>query len=271
MRTHYCGQVNETLTGQEVTVAGWVHRRRDHGGVIFVDLRDREGLLQIVFDPDAPEVFAEAERLRSEFVVRVRGLVRARPAGTANANLASGQVEVLARELELLNRSEPLPFQLDETVNEEVRLKYRYLDLRRDVMTLAPAPASPGHARDARVPRRQRLHRSRNADAHQGDAGRRARLPRAEPHASGQVLRAAAVAADLQAAADDVGLRSLLPDRALLPRRGPARRPPAGIHPARHRDFLPRRSRDHGADGRADPPALQGRARRSSCPIRSRA
>jgi aspartyl-tRNA synthetase len=135
MRSHYCGQVNERLIGQEVSVAGWVHRRRDHGGVIFVDLRDREGLLQIVFDPDAKQVFAEAERLRSEFVVRVRGLVRARPAGTANANLASGQVEVIARELELLNRSEPLPFQLDEQVNEEIRLKYRYLDLRREVMT----------------------------------------------------------------------------------------------------------------------------------------
>ena len=97
MRSHYCGQVNEQLTGQEVTVAGWVHRRRDHGGVIFVDLRDREGLLQIVFDPDEPELFAEAERLRSEFVIQVRGLVRARPAGTANANLASGKVELLAR------------------------------------------------------------------------------------------------------------------------------------------------------------------------------
>ncbi len=135
MRSHYCGQVDEKLAGQEVTVAGWVHRRRDHGGVIFVDLRDREGLLQIVFDPDAAKVFAEAERLRNEFVVRVRGLVRPRPAGTANANLRSGQIEVLAREVELLNRSEPLPFQLDETVNEELRLKYRYIDLRRDVMT----------------------------------------------------------------------------------------------------------------------------------------
>src|SRR6185295_10977074 len=102
---------------------------------IFVDLRDREGLLQIVFDPDAKQVFAEAERLRSEFVVHVRGLVRARPGGTANANLASGQVEVIAHELELLNKSEPLPFQLDDTVSEDVRLKYRYLDLRREVMT----------------------------------------------------------------------------------------------------------------------------------------
>ena len=134
MRSHYCGHVDEKLTGQEVTVAGWVHRRRDHGGVIFVDVRDREGLVQVVFDPDAAEMFKEAERLRSEFVVRVRGLVRPRPEGTANANLRSGKIEVLARELELLNRSEPLPFQLDETVSEEVRLKYRYLDLRRDEM-----------------------------------------------------------------------------------------------------------------------------------------
>jgi aspartyl-tRNA synthetase len=135
MRSHYCGEVNAALIGKEVAVAGWVHRRRDHGGVIFVDLRDREGLLQVVFDPDAVSVFAAAERLRSEFVIRVKGHVRARPGATANANLASGQVELLAEEIEVLNRSEPLPFQLDETVNEELRLKYRYLDLRREVMS----------------------------------------------------------------------------------------------------------------------------------------
>jgi aspartyl-tRNA synthetase len=135
MRSHYCGQVDDKLIGQEVTVAGWVHRRRDHGGVIFVDLRDREGLLQIVFDPDAAAMFKDAERLRSEFVIKVKGRVRERPAGTVNANLASGRVELLAQELEVLNRSEPLPFQLDETVGEEVRLKYRYLDLRREVMS----------------------------------------------------------------------------------------------------------------------------------------
>src|ERR1044072_3995405 len=135
MRSHYCGQVNKSLVGQEVTVAGWVHRRRDHGGVIFVDLRDREGLLQVVFDPDNQAQFNEAEKLRNEFVVKVRGLVRERPAGTANANLASGKVELLARELVTLNRSEPLPFQLDEHVSEEVRLKYRYIDLRREDMS----------------------------------------------------------------------------------------------------------------------------------------
>jgi aspartyl-tRNA synthetase len=134
MRSHYCGQVNEKLVGQEVTVAGWVHRRRDHGGVIFVDIRDREGLLQVVFDPDDQAQFAEAEKLRNEFVIQVRGLVRERPSGTANANLASGKIELLARELTTLNRSEPLPFQLDEHVSEEVRLKYRYIDLRREEM-----------------------------------------------------------------------------------------------------------------------------------------
>ena len=156
MRSHYCGQVNEKLVGQEVTVAGWVHRRRDHGGVIFVDLRDREGLLQIVFDPDNQAQFSEAEKLRNEFVVQVRGLVRERPAGTANANLASGKVELLARELVTLNRSEPLPFQLDEHVSEEVRLKYRYIDLRREDMAQAPAPAPQDHARHAPLPRRRR-------------------------------------------------------------------------------------------------------------------
>jgi aspartyl-tRNA synthetase len=135
MRTHYCGHVDERLVDREVEVAGWVHRRRDHGGVIFVDLRDREGLLQVVFNPDAAEVFKEAERLRNEFVVRVKGVVRPRPGATANANLASGKVELVAREVELLNRSEPLPFQLDDdSVGEEIRLRYRYLDLRREVM-----------------------------------------------------------------------------------------------------------------------------------------
>ena len=117
-----------------MTVAGWVHRRRDHGGVIFIDLRDRDGLLQLVFDPDRAPVFADAERVRGEYVLSVRGTVRVRPTGTANAQLKSGQVELLADGITVLNRSEPLPFQLDEDVREEVRLKYRYLDLRRDVM-----------------------------------------------------------------------------------------------------------------------------------------
>ncbi|MDG4555473.1 MAG: aspartate--tRNA ligase [Candidatus Competibacter sp.] len=135
MRSHYCGQVTETLLDQDVTLCGWTHRRRDHGGVIFVDLRDREGLVQVVIDPDVPDAFASAERVRNEYVLRVVGRVRRRPEGTENPNLATGAVEVLARELEILNRSEPLPFQLDDDdTSEEVRLRYRYLDLRRPAM-----------------------------------------------------------------------------------------------------------------------------------------
>jgi aspartyl-tRNA synthetase len=134
MRSHYCGQVGAATIGQVITVAGWVHRRRDHGGVIFIDLRDREGLLQIVFDPDQADVFALAERVRNEFVLKVTGLVRPRPAGTVNPQLRSGAVELLAQRLDILNRSEPLPFQLDEHVGEETRLRYRYIDLRREVM-----------------------------------------------------------------------------------------------------------------------------------------
>ncbi len=135
MRTHYCGDVTAAQISRRVRVAGWVHRRRDHGGVIFIDLRDREGLLQVVFNPAAPALFAQAERLRNEYVISVEGLVRPRPAGTENPKLKTGQVEVAADTLELLNRAEPVPFQLDdETVGEETRLKFRYVDLRRPQM-----------------------------------------------------------------------------------------------------------------------------------------
>lgn len=134
MRSHYCGQVDSSLVGQDITVTGWVHRRRDHGGVIFVDLRDREGLLQVVFDPDKPEMFAEAERIRGEFVLAVKGRVRPRPEGTVNPNMATGEVELLALELTTLNDSATPPFHHDEHANEELRLKYRYLDLRRKEM-----------------------------------------------------------------------------------------------------------------------------------------
>jgi aspartyl-tRNA synthetase len=134
MRSHYCGQVDESLIGEEISVAGWVHRRRDHGGVIFVDLRDREGLLQVVFDPDTPDIFAEAERIRGEYVLAVKGKVRPRPEGTVNPNMATGKVEVPARELTTLSDSETPPFHHDEQANEELRLKYRYLDLRRESM-----------------------------------------------------------------------------------------------------------------------------------------
>jgi aspartyl-tRNA synthetase len=135
MRTNYCGQINASHDGQEVAVAGWVHRRRDHGGVIFIDLRDREGLLQVVCDPDTQELFAAAERVRSEFVLAIKGRVRPRPEGTVNANMPSGEIEVLATELTILNAAETPPFHHDENPHEDLRLQYRYLDLRREEMT----------------------------------------------------------------------------------------------------------------------------------------
>jgi len=134
-RTTYCGLVSEALMGQTVTLMGWAHRRRDHGGVIFIDLRDREGLVQIVCDPDRAETFAAAEGVRNEFCLRVTGKVRPRPAGTENAGLTSGKVEVLAHELEVLNPSVTPPFQLDdENLSETTRLTHRVLDLRRPTM-----------------------------------------------------------------------------------------------------------------------------------------
>lgn len=186
MRSHYCGQVTEALMGETVQLCGWVHRRRDHGGVIFIDLRDHEGLVQIVLHPDNQDLFKQAEMLRSEYVLRVVGQVRARPEGTVNANLATGQIEIAVQQLQVLNRSEPLPFPIDEyhAVGEETRLRYRYLDLRRpemayrlklrskatrvlrnfldargflDIETPALTRSTPEGARDYLVPSRQHL------------------------------------------------------------------------------------------------------------------
>jgi aspartyl-tRNA synthetase len=134
MRSHYCGQLSRSQIGEDITVAGWVHRRRDHGGVIFVDLRDREGLLQVVFDPDTAEIFAAAERIRGEYVLSVRGRLRERPEGTINSDLPTGEVELLATELTVLNQSKTPPFHHEENASEELRLRYRYLDLRREGM-----------------------------------------------------------------------------------------------------------------------------------------
>ena len=136
MRSHYCGGSNESHIDQEVTLCGWVHRRRDHGGVIFLDLRDRDGMSQVVVDPDTPESFALAEKVRSEFVVKVTGRVRRRPAGTENNNMPTGQVELLGKEVVILNAAATPPFPLDEHVDvgEDVRLRYRFIDLRRPEM-----------------------------------------------------------------------------------------------------------------------------------------
>lgn len=135
MRSHYCGQLNTSLLDQEITLCGWVHRRRDHGGVIFIDLRDREGIAQIVFDPDREGSFATADVVRNEYVLKITGKVRNRPKGTINHDLPTGAVELLAYEIKILNSAKTPPFPLDdENVHDDVKLKYRYVDLRRDVM-----------------------------------------------------------------------------------------------------------------------------------------
>jgi aspartyl-tRNA synthetase len=135
MRSLYCGEVNESHVGQEVTLCGWVNRRRDLGAVIFLDLRDREGIVQVVYDPDFPDVLEKANTLRNEFCVQIRGKVRARPDGQVNKDMATGAIEVLGLELTILNKSAPLPLDSNQKNSEELRLKYRYLDLRRPEMT----------------------------------------------------------------------------------------------------------------------------------------
>ncbi|MCL1095138.1 aspartate--tRNA ligase [Shewanella kaireitica] len=136
MRSHYCGDVNKSHVGQEVTLVGWVNRSRDLGGVVFLDMRDREGIVQVVYDPDLPEVFEVASSLRSEFCVQIKGLVRARPDSQVNADMRTGEIEILGLELTILNSSAPLPINMDKNQHntEEQRLKYRYLDLRRPEM-----------------------------------------------------------------------------------------------------------------------------------------
>ncbi len=135
MRSHYCGEVKTPLVGQTVELCGWVHRRRDHGGVIFIDLRDREGLVQIVYDNDLPDIFSLAEQIRSEFVLKIKGLVRLRDEATINKNMPTGEIEVLGQQLEILNRADTPPIHMDDNdVSEEIRLKYRYVDLRRPLM-----------------------------------------------------------------------------------------------------------------------------------------
>ncbi len=188
MRSHYCGELNESHVDQEVTLCGWVHRRRDHGGVIFLDVRDRDGITQVVFDPDTKESFATAEGVRNEFVLKIVGRVRLRPEGTVNKDMATGQIEVLGKELEILNAANTPPMQLDEheTVGEDVRLRHRYIDLRRpemlqrlrfrskvvntvrnfldengflDIETPLLTKATPEGARDYLVPSRTHPHR----------------------------------------------------------------------------------------------------------------
>ena len=135
MRTDYCGNINSSYIGQTVTLCGWVNRSRDLGGVIFLDLRDREGVVQVVFDPDLVDVFETAVSLRNEFCVQLTGLVRARPQGQVNKDMSTGEIEMLGKSLTILNKAAPLPLDWNQENSEEQRLKYRYLDLRRPLMS----------------------------------------------------------------------------------------------------------------------------------------
>ena len=223
--------------GRRKRVAGWVHRRRDHGGLIFIDLRDRTGLLQLVFRPDdAPEAHEQAHDLRAEDVISAAGAIAPREEGTVNPKLPTGEIELNVAEFELLADAETPPFPIDEDgeVGDELRLRYRYLDLRRERMRAQHRAAARRDHRHPRAPERRGLPRDRDADPHPLDARGRARLPGAQPAPARLLVRAAAVAAALQAAADGRRLRALLPDPPLLPRRGLPRRPPARVHPARH-------------------------------------
>ena len=265
-RTHTCGALGLAEDGKTVRLSGWCHRIRDHGGVLFIDLRDHYGMTQCVVDPDSP-AFRQAEKLRSEFVVRIDGAVRKRPAGTENPDMPTGLIEVYVREIEVLGPAGDLPLPVfgDQPYPEDTRLK---LPL--------PRPQAREAAREHHAARPSRrfaaqphegagLLRVPDADPDRLEPRRRARLPRAVAHPSRQVLRAAAGAAAVQAAADDGRLRPLLPDRAVLPRRGPARRPSARrVLPARHRDELRRAGRRVRGDGAGDPRRVRGIRRRQA-------
>jgi len=160
MRTEYCGQLNASNVGQEVTLCGWVNRRRDLGGLIFIDMRDREGIVQVFFDPDQSDAFGLASELRNEFCIQITGTVRARPESQFNKDMATGEVEVFAHALNIINRSEPLPLDSNHNNTEEARLKYRYLDLRRPEM----ANRLKARAKITSFVRRE----SRNATTHDG-------------------------------------------------------------------------------------------------------
>ncbi len=249
---------------------GWAATRRDLGGVIFVDLRDREGICQVVARPEVSEAaHACADHVRSEYVLAVVGEVAARSADTVNPNLDTGRIEVLAREIRILSEAKTPVFPIEDEIDthEEMRLKYRYLDLRRPRLQRNLRLRHQATMEVRRLPRRAGLLRDRDADARQVDAGGRARLPRALARPPRQLLRAAAVAAAVQAAADDLGPRQVLPDRPLLPRRGPARRPPARVHPGRHRDVVPADGDDLRPRGAALPARHGDRGGQGGAPL----
>ncbi len=206
-RSHSCGVLRSDDIDKEVVLMGWVQRRRDHGGLIFVDLRDREGLTQVVFNPDINDLaHAKADMLRSEFVIAVRGIVIPRPEGMANPNLPTGEIEVAVEELRLLNTSQTPPFELEDfklDTSEAIRLRYRYLDLRRPSLMHNLLLAASGGSSSANLSELPGIYRSGNPDSDQKYSGGGSRLPGSEPNEPGKVFRPAAIASAFQTTPDD--------------------------------------------------------------------
>ena len=239
-RSHTCAALTAANVGETVRLSGWVHRVRDHGGVLFIDLRDHFGVTQVLCDGDSA-AFAELEKVRSEWCIRIDGTVKARDPELVNPKLPTGEIEVYVRELEVLGAADELPLMVfgDQEYPEETRLRYRYLDLRREAMQQNMTLRSDVVASMRQTDVGSGVPRVSDADHHRIVARRRARLPGALASASGQVLCAAAGTAAVQTADHGVGLRQVFPDRAVLPRRRPARRPLADrFLPARPGDVL---------------------------------
>ncbi len=241
MHTRTCGELRRENVGEEVTLTGWVSRRRDHGGLIFCDLRDREGITQLTFDPEHSDgdAFKIAETMRPEWPIKIHGVVRARGEETTNTKLATGEIEVLTDHAEVLNTSVTPPFQIEDGIetSEDTRLRYRYLDLRRPEMM-----ANLKLRSDFTFAIREALHNREFMEVETPSLFKSTpeapRLHRSQPHPAGQLLRPAAVPAASEAAAYGRWRRALLSGCQVLPRRGPACRPSARVHPGRYRDVL---------------------------------
>ncbi len=249
-RTNYCGLLRASDASSQVTLMGWVHNRRDLGNLIFLSLRDREGIVQVTVNSESVEAFETAKQMRSEFVVLVQGEVVHRSPETVNPDMPSGEIEVLAKKVVLLNRSDTPPISLSEkaAISEENRLRYRYLDLRR-----------PQFQRNLKLRHQIALSVRKHLDAQGFLEIETPFLTKSTPEGArdylvpsrlqeGTLLCASSIPTDLQADPDDLGIRSLLPDRTLLPRRGSKGRSSARIHTNRHRDVFrePRDCLEHG-------------------------
>ena len=252
-RTGYCGELTQSDIGREVVLTGWVQRRRDHGGLVFIDLRDRTGLIQVVFNPqEDPETHERSHAVRSEYVLAVKGLVRARPEDMINPKLNTGLIEVFIHHLRVLNTANTPPFQIEDDldVSEAIRLKYRYLDLRRPKIMQNLIMRHNASRITRNFPQQRRVHRGGDAGPDAVHAGRRPGLPGPVQGQPGPVLRPAPVPAAVQTAPDGVRIRPVLSDRPLLPGRGPAGRPAAGVHSDRSGDVLYPGRRPDRTDGK---------------------